>query len=90
MPTELHERVADAVGQLTETHPWIDLQGLDEGDLLVVADAALVALGLDDLTAAAIRANIAHPRTGLQIGTDCAHSVLVAALTTCTASGYVR
>lgn len=40
----------------------------------------LAALGLDDFDAAVHRANIDHPHTGLQIGTDCARAVLEAAL----------
>lgn len=45
-------------------------------------DAAyvLAALGLDDLDAAVTRANVDHPHTGLQIGTDCSRAVLEAAL----------
>lgn len=46
----------------------------------VAADRALAALGLDDPDAAVERANIDHPHTGLQIGTDCARAVLEAAL----------
>lgn len=71
----LTKRVANAIAKENAgTGTW--------ANTLAEARHILAALGLDDLDTAVHRANIDHPHTGLQIGTDCARAVLEAALLT--------
>lgn len=41
-------RATEAVDRLRESHPWIDLQGLDDDDCEVVARAVLSAIFTDE------------------------------------------
>lgn len=84
----LRERLAAV---FEERYRWpIPAKQVEHETALGDADAALAALGLDDLDAAVHRANIDHPHTGLQIGTDCARAVLEAALLNQSQSGDSR